>query len=35
MPWLVGLPAAFLVLMLLSLLFIGDGLRDAFDPKDR
>jgi oligopeptide transport system permease protein len=35
MPWLVGFPAAFLVLMLLSLLFIGDGLRDAFDPKDR
>jgi oligopeptide transport system permease protein len=35
MPWLIGFPAAFLVLLLLGLLFIGDGLRDAFDPKDR
>ncbi len=34
MPWLLGFPAAFLVTMLLSLAFIGDGLRDAFDPKD-
>ena len=34
MPWLLGFPAAFLVTMLLSLSFIGDGLRDAFDPKD-
>ena len=28
-------PAGFLVALLMSLLFIGDGLRDAFDPKDR
>ena len=34
MPWLLGFPATFLVTMLLSLSFIGDGLRDAFDPKD-
>lgn len=35
MPWLLFFPAIFLVLLLLSLSFIGDGLRDAFDPKDR
>ncbi|MCB1384322.1 MAG: ABC transporter permease subunit [Nitratireductor sp.] len=35
MPWLLGFPALFLVSLLLSLMFIGDGLRDAFDPKDR
>ena len=35
LPWLLWFPAMFLVLLLLSLLFIGDGLRDAFDPKDR
>ncbi len=35
LPWLLWFPAAFLVLLLLSLLFIGDGLRDAFDPKER
>lgn len=35
MPWLLWFPAGFLVTLLLSLLFIGDGLRDAFDPKDR
>ncbi|MBX2804802.1 MAG: ABC transporter permease subunit [Hyphomicrobiales bacterium] len=35
MPWLLFFPALFLVLFLLSLSFIGDGLRDAFDPKDR
>ena len=34
MPWLLWFPGATLVLLLLSLLFIGDGLRDAFDPKD-
>lgn len=34
MPWLLWFPAVFLVTLLLSLLFIGDGLRDAFDPKD-
>ncbi|HMQ57692.1 MAG TPA: ABC transporter permease subunit [Rhizobiaceae bacterium] len=35
MPWLLGFPALFLVALLMSLLFIGDGLRDAFDPRDR
>ena len=35
LPWLLWFPAVFLVLLLLGLLFIGDGLRDAFDPKDR
>lgn len=35
MPWLLVFPAGFLVALLLSLLFIGDGLRDAFDPRDR
>jgi oligopeptide transport system permease protein len=35
MPWLLFFPALFLVLLLLSLSFIGDGLRDAFDPRDR
>lgn len=34
MPWLLWFPAGFLVTLLLSLLFIGDGLRDAFDPRD-
>ena len=35
MPWLLWFPASFLVILLLSFLFIGDGLRDAFDLKDR
>lgn len=35
LPWLLWFPATFLILLLLSLLFIGDGLRDAFDPKDQ
>lgn len=35
LPWLLWFPAAFLVSLLLSLLFIGDGLRDAFDTRDR
>lgn len=34
-PWLVFAPGAFLIILLMSLNFIGDGLRDAFDPKDR
>lgn len=33
LPWMLWIPAAFLILLLMSLLFIGDGLRDAFDPK--
>lgn len=35
MPWLLIPPGIVLVLLLLSLTFIGDGLRDALDPKDR
>lgn len=34
-PHMLGFPAAVLVLTLLSLNFLGDGLRDALDPKDR
>src|SRR5262245_41123047 len=33
--WLLFFPAAFLVSTLFALNFIGDGLRDALDPKDR
>ncbi len=35
LPWLLWFPATFLVLLLMSLLFIGDGLRDAFDTKEQ
>jgi len=35
LPWLLWFPAAFLITLLLCLLFIGDGLRDAFDAKDQ
>lgn len=34
-PWLLIFPAAFLVITLFCFNFIGDGLRDALDPKDR
>ncbi len=34
-PWLLWYPAAFLVLTLMCLNFLGDGLRDAFDPQCR
>ncbi|MFV9669459.1 oligopeptide ABC transporter permease OppC [Pantoea sp. ARC607] len=34
-PWLLLYPAAFLVVTLFCFNFIGDGLRDALDPKDR
>ena len=33
--WLLFYPAFFLVSTLFALNFIGDGLRDALDPKDR
>ncbi|GAB4191520.1 MAG: oligopeptide ABC transporter permease OppC [Wenzhouxiangellaceae bacterium] len=33
-PWALIFPAAFLALTLFSLNFLGDGLRDALDPKD-
>ena len=34
-PWMLIFPAVFLAVTLFSLNFIGDGLRDALDPKDR
>lgn len=34
-PWLLIFPATFFVLTLFSLNFVGDGLRDALDPRDR
>ncbi len=33
--WQLGFPLAFFVLALFSFFFVGDGLRDALDPKDR
>jgi oligopeptide transport system permease protein len=35
MPWLLLCPAVMLCITLYSVNFVGDGLRDAFDPKDR
>ncbi|HZR51020.1 MAG TPA: ABC transporter permease [Streptosporangiaceae bacterium] len=35
LPWLFYFPAGFLVLTVLSVNFIGDGLRDALDPTQR
>ena len=34
-PWLLLFPALFMAVTLFSFNFIGDGLRDALDPKDR
>jgi oligopeptide transport system permease protein len=34
-PWSLTYPATVLVVVLVALNFIGDGLRDALDPKDR
>jgi len=34
-PWMLLFPAAFLATTLFCFNFIGDGLRDALDPKDR
>ena len=34
-PWMLIFPAIFLALTLFCFNFIGDGLRDALDPKDR
>jgi oligopeptide transport system permease protein len=33
-PWMLLLPAALLVLLLVCLNLLGDGLRDAFDPRE-
>jgi glutathione transport system permease protein len=35
LPWLFFIPSGFLVLSILAVNFIGDGLRDAFDPQQR
>ena len=34
-PWLFWWPGLFIVIIALSINFIGDGLRDAFDPRQR
>ncbi len=34
-PWLFWWPGLFIVVIALSINFIGDGLRDAFDPRQR
>ena len=34
-PWLFWWPAAFIVVLSLLVNFIGDGLRDAFDPRQK
>ncbi len=34
-PWMLIFPASFLAVTLFAFNFIGDGLRDALDPKDR
>jgi len=33
-PWMLLVPAVALVLLLLCLNLLGDGLRDAFDPRE-
>jgi peptide/nickel transport system permease protein len=35
LPWLFFIPAGFLIVSILAVNFIGDGLRDAFDPQQR
>jgi oligopeptide transport system permease protein len=35
LPWMLFAPALMLVTMLVCLTYLGDGLRDALDPKDR
>ena len=34
-PWLFWWPGLFIILIALSINFIGDGLRDAFDPRTK
>jgi peptide/nickel transport system permease protein len=34
-PWLFWWPGLFIILIALSMNFIGDGLRDAFDPRSK
>jgi len=34
-PWMLIFPAVFLAITLFCFNFVGDGMRDALDPKDR
>ena len=34
-PWMLLVPAGFLVVLLVCFNFLGDGLRDALDPHER
>ncbi|MEL0261317.1 MAG: ABC transporter permease, partial [Aquiluna sp.] len=34
-PWLFWYPGLFIVVIALAINFVGDGLRDAFDPRQR
>jgi peptide/nickel transport system permease protein len=34
-PWLFWYPGIFIIVIALCVNFIGDGLRDAFDPRQR
>jgi oligopeptide transport system permease protein len=34
-PWMLVFPAAFLAVTLFCFNYVGDGLRDALDPRDR
>ena len=34
-PWLLIFPSLTMIITLMAFNFIGDGLRDALDPKDR
>ena len=34
-PWMLSFPLGFFIVSLFALFFLGDGLRDALDPKDR
>jgi oligopeptide transport system permease protein len=34
-PWLLVFPAAVMGTVILALNFVGDGVRDAFDPRSR
>jgi len=33
--WQLAFPLAFFIVILFTFFFVGDGLRDALDPKDR
>jgi ABC-type dipeptide/oligopeptide/nickel transport system permease subunit len=34
-PWISGIPGVALALLLIGLTLLGDGLRDAFEPRSR